>query len=210
MRRRRVPRAIRGSRLTNWRVDSTDTRESCVSDYESDRDARSASCCAIWCGPLCNTGATNSSGAFGYESCVRARGRRVPSAPGAARAVRWSSSKRATAYGVPGGPNVCRGITVALRGAVTAWRGGRDRISHTHLICASSTRLEVTREEPDYPYAHADARRLRPGPARVYALLVALIALVAVAAVKTSGQAVNSIFSTVASQLQSAAQAGGA
>ena len=43
-----------------------------------------------------------------------------------------------------------------------------------------------------------------------YALLVALIALVAVAAVKTSGQAVNSIFSTVASQLQSAAQAGGA
>ena len=43
-----------------------------------------------------------------------------------------------------------------------------------------------------------------------YALLVALIALVAVAAVKTSGQAVNSIFSTVATQLQSAAQAGGA
>jgi pilus assembly protein Flp/PilA len=43
-----------------------------------------------------------------------------------------------------------------------------------------------------------------------YALLVALIALVAVAAVKSSGQAVNSIFSTVASQLQSAAQAGGA
>jgi pilus assembly protein Flp/PilA len=43
-----------------------------------------------------------------------------------------------------------------------------------------------------------------------YALLVALIALVAVAAVKTSGQAINSIFSTVATQLQSAAQAGGA
>ena len=43
-----------------------------------------------------------------------------------------------------------------------------------------------------------------------YALLVALIALVAVAAVKSSGQAVNSIFSTVASQLQNAAQAGGA
>ena len=43
-----------------------------------------------------------------------------------------------------------------------------------------------------------------------YALLVALIALVAVAAVKSSGQAVNSIFTSVASQLQNAAQAGGA
>ena len=43
-----------------------------------------------------------------------------------------------------------------------------------------------------------------------YALLVALIALVAVAAVKNSGQAVNSIFTSVATQLQSAAQAGGA
>ena len=43
-----------------------------------------------------------------------------------------------------------------------------------------------------------------------YALLVALIALVAVAAVKNSGQAVNSIFTSVASQLQNAAQAGGA
>ena len=40
-----------------------------------------------------------------------------------------------------------------------------------------------------------------------YALLVALIALVAVAAVKNSGQAVNSIFTSVASQLQNAAQA---
>ena len=43
-----------------------------------------------------------------------------------------------------------------------------------------------------------------------YALLVALIALVAVAAVTTSGQAVNSIFTAVATQLQQAAQAGGA
>ena len=43
-----------------------------------------------------------------------------------------------------------------------------------------------------------------------YALLVALIALVAVAAVKNSGQAVNSIFTSVASQLQNAAQAAGA
>ena len=40
-----------------------------------------------------------------------------------------------------------------------------------------------------------------------YALLVALIALVAVAAVQTSGQAVNSIFSTVATKLQQAANA---
>jgi pilus assembly protein Flp/PilA len=40
-----------------------------------------------------------------------------------------------------------------------------------------------------------------------YALLVALIALVAVAAVETSGQAVNSIFSTVATKLQQAANA---
>ena len=43
-----------------------------------------------------------------------------------------------------------------------------------------------------------------------YALLVALIALVAVAAVTSSGQAVNTIFSTVATKLQQAAQAGSA
>jgi len=43
-----------------------------------------------------------------------------------------------------------------------------------------------------------------------YALLVALIALVAVVAVTNSGQAINSIFTSVASQLQNAAQAGGA
>jgi Flp pilus assembly pilin Flp len=43
-----------------------------------------------------------------------------------------------------------------------------------------------------------------------YALLVALIALVAVAAVTRSGQAVNSIFSQVAWRLQGAAQASGA
>jgi len=43
-----------------------------------------------------------------------------------------------------------------------------------------------------------------------YALLVALIALVAVVAVTNSGKAVNSIFSTVATQLNTAAQAGGA
>ena len=40
-----------------------------------------------------------------------------------------------------------------------------------------------------------------------YALLVTLIALVAVAAVQPSGQAVNSIFSTVATKLQQAANA---
>ena len=38
-----------------------------------------------------------------------------------------------------------------------------------------------------------------------YALLVALIALVAVAAVTSSGQAVNKIFDTVASKLNTAA-----
>jgi pilus assembly protein Flp/PilA len=38
-----------------------------------------------------------------------------------------------------------------------------------------------------------------------YALLVALIALVAVAAVTSSGQAVNKIFDTVASKLTTAA-----
>lgn len=43
-----------------------------------------------------------------------------------------------------------------------------------------------------------------------YAMLVALISLVAVAAVTNSGQAINSIFSSVASQLQNAAQAAGA
>ncbi len=40
-----------------------------------------------------------------------------------------------------------------------------------------------------------------------YALLVALIALVAVVAVTDSGKAVNSIFSTVATKLQNAANA---
>ena len=40
-----------------------------------------------------------------------------------------------------------------------------------------------------------------------YALLVALIALVAVVAVTDSGKAVNSIFSTVATKLQQAANA---
>ena len=43
-----------------------------------------------------------------------------------------------------------------------------------------------------------------------YALLVALIALVAVVAVTNSGKAVNSIFTQVATQLQTAAQAAGA
>ena len=40
-----------------------------------------------------------------------------------------------------------------------------------------------------------------------YALLVALIALVAVAAVTTSGQAVNTIFTNVATRLGQAANA---
>jgi pilus assembly protein Flp/PilA len=43
-----------------------------------------------------------------------------------------------------------------------------------------------------------------------YALLVALIALVAFAAVTNSGKAVNSIFTKVATELQNAAQAAGA
>ena len=43
-----------------------------------------------------------------------------------------------------------------------------------------------------------------------YAMLVALIALVAVVAVTDSGKAINSIFTSVASQLQNAAQAAGA
>ena len=43
-----------------------------------------------------------------------------------------------------------------------------------------------------------------------YALLVALIALVAYVAVQHSGEQVNSIFSTIASRLTTAAQAGGA
>jgi len=40
-----------------------------------------------------------------------------------------------------------------------------------------------------------------------YALLVALIALVAVVAVTDSGKAVNSIYTTIASQVQNAANA---
>jgi Flp pilus assembly pilin Flp len=43
-----------------------------------------------------------------------------------------------------------------------------------------------------------------------YALLCALIALVAVAAVQTSGQSVNSLFTTAATMMQQAAQAAGA
>jgi len=43
-----------------------------------------------------------------------------------------------------------------------------------------------------------------------YALLVALIALVAYAAVYSSGQQVNSIFTTIAYKLTNAAQAAGA
>ena len=43
-----------------------------------------------------------------------------------------------------------------------------------------------------------------------YALLVALIALVAYAAVYSSGQQVNSIFTTIADKLTNAAQAAGA
>jgi Flp pilus assembly pilin Flp len=43
-----------------------------------------------------------------------------------------------------------------------------------------------------------------------YALLVALIALVAYAAVYSSGQQVNSIFTTIASKMTNAAQAAGA
>jgi pilus assembly protein Flp/PilA len=40
-----------------------------------------------------------------------------------------------------------------------------------------------------------------------YALLIGLIALVAVVAVQSSGQAVNTIFSNIASQLKNAANA---
>ena len=40
-----------------------------------------------------------------------------------------------------------------------------------------------------------------------YALLVALIALVAVVAVTNSGKAVNSIYTTIASEVQNAANA---
>jgi pilus assembly protein Flp/PilA len=43
-----------------------------------------------------------------------------------------------------------------------------------------------------------------------YALLVALIALVAVVAVTNSGLAVNTIFTSIATQVQQAAQAAGA
>ena len=43
-----------------------------------------------------------------------------------------------------------------------------------------------------------------------YALLVALIALVAYAAVASSGTQVNAIFTTIASRLTNAAQAAGA
>jgi len=43
-----------------------------------------------------------------------------------------------------------------------------------------------------------------------YALLVALIALVAYAAVYSSGQQVNSIFTTIADKLTNTAQAAGA
>jgi pilus assembly protein Flp/PilA len=93
-----------------------------------------------------------------------------------------------------------------IDGRVTAWRGGRDRISHTCLICASWTRWW-------YPVKNLITRmraltRDDSGQDLLeYALLVALIALVAVAAVQTSGQAVNSIFSTVATKLQQAANA---
>ena len=95
---------------------------------------------------------------FGYESRVRGRERRVLSAPGAMRAKRWSSSERTTAYGCGANDVPAVAQPLPIKGAVTAWRGGRDRISHTHLNRASRTRLEVTREELDYPYAHADAR----------------------------------------------------
>ena len=43
-----------------------------------------------------------------------------------------------------------------------------------------------------------------------YGLLAALIALVAIVAVTNSGKAVNSIYSTIASQVQNAANADGA
>jgi pilus assembly protein Flp/PilA len=94
-------------------------------------------------------------------------------------------------------------------GAGTAWRGGRDPMSHSELICASWTRWE----EPVKNLITRMRNLTRDDAGQdllEYALLVALIALVAVAAVKSSGQAVNSIFTSVASQLQNAAQAGGA
>jgi len=43
-----------------------------------------------------------------------------------------------------------------------------------------------------------------------YAMLVALISLVSVVAVTNSGKAINTIFTSVATQLQAAAQAAGA
>jgi Flp pilus assembly pilin Flp len=43
-----------------------------------------------------------------------------------------------------------------------------------------------------------------------YALLVALIALVAYAAIETSGQQINTLFMSAASMMQNAAQAAGA
>src|SRR4029453_8243544 len=109
----------------------------------------------------------NSSGTSGYETCVRALHSQALSAPGTSHAKRRASSdeERAYAHGVMVMPAVAQPLRI--RGRVTARRGGRDRISNTRIDLRVMDAQEVTREEPDYPHARADARRFRPGPARI-------------------------------------------
>ena len=97
-------------------------------------------------------------------------------------------------------------VVAVVPGRVAAFETGARVISATRL-----KERDVMNFNNLVSYLRAKLLRNDSGQDLLeYALLVALIALVAVAAVKSSGQAVNSIFTSVASQLQNAAQAGGA
>src|SRR4026208_2593656 len=76
-------------------------------------------------------GGINSSGTSGYESRVLALDRSASSAVGTSHAWRCPSLDEATAYEC--GVRVVLAVAYRLRieRRVKAWRGGRDRISHT-------------------------------------------------------------------------------
>ena len=78
----------------------------------------------------------NTSGSSGYESRVPALDRPAPFAVGTSHAWGCPSFDEATAYA--GGASAMLAVAQPLRNErrVTAWRGGRDRISHTRFDLA--------------------------------------------------------------------------
>jgi pilus assembly protein Flp/PilA len=96
-----------------------------------------------------------------------------------------------------------------LLGPVVAVAPMRDRKSHTHNANASSRRVEETMNLTNLLTRLRSLKRDTSGQDLLeYALLVALIALVAYGAVQLTGTNVNSIFNNIAGKLGTAASGG--